>query len=147
VIGPDQVEADQLLEPGGELGRRRAGVEGLDVAEVELLADHGRRLDQGTAAGAEPVQAGQQEGVDRGRDLRSPPLGRLPGLGDQRPAATDEPQPPFLPEAVDQLLDQQREPLGPLADVGLDGRVNPAAAEQVDEQLLGLTLGQGRQGE
>ena len=49
------------------------------------------------------------------------------------------------PEVGDQLLDQQREALGPLADVGLDGLVDPAA-EQVDDQLLALPLGQGRAG-
>jgi len=57
VVGADQVETDQLLEPGCELGRRGVGVEGLDVAQVELLADDRRRLDHRPAAGAEPVQA------------------------------------------------------------------------------------------
>ena len=144
MVGPDQVEADQLLEAGGQVGRGRLGMEGLDVAGVELLADHGRGLDHGPAAGAEPVEAGQQQGVDGGRDGAGPALDRLLGLGRQRPAAVGGPQPSLLLQVVDQLLDQQGEALGPLVDVRLDGLVDPAA-EQVDDQLLALALGQGGQ--
>ena len=142
MVGADQVEPDQLPEAGGQVGRGGVGVEGLDVAEVELLADHGRRLDHRPAARAEPVQAGQQQGVDGGRHGAGAPLRRLLGVHLQGPAAVGRAQPPFVLEVGDQLLDQQREALGPLADVRLDGLVDPAA-EQVDDQLLALPLGQG----
>jgi hypothetical protein len=142
MVGADEVVADQLPDAGGQVGRGGHGVQGLDVAPAELLADHGRRLDHGSAVGAEPVQPGQQQGVDRRRHRPGQALGGLLGLQLQGPAAVGRPQPPLVSEVVDQLLDQQREALGPLVDVDLD-RLVDAASQQVHHQLLALPLGQG----
>ena len=87
MVGPDQVEADQLLDARGQVGSGRLGVEGLDVAHVELLADHGRGFDHGPAAGAEAVEAGLEQGVDGGGHGAGPPLDRLLGVHRERPAA------------------------------------------------------------
>jgi hypothetical protein len=102
---------------------------------VELLADHRSRLDDAPAAGLESLQPHLQQGVDGGRDGRSPAAVDVGHVEPERPPSVHGVEQVLVAEVGDQLLDDQRVSLGPLGDERLHLRA-----------VLGLPPGGARRG-
>ena len=120
-------------DPGAERLRGELG----DRILVEDLAHHRGPLDHLALLGAQPVQAGSQQGVDRRWDGD----GREVGGGDPVPVV------PLEELVVDQhrqdLLDEQRVALGGLGDPGLSYYREEGHAQEVLHQKLAVFLGEG----
>ncbi len=105
----------------------------------ELPADHRRRLQQRLLGIPEPVDAGLEHGLHRGRDRD------LVDLVPQPVDAALAPQRSALGQRVDDLLDEERIAARALADPLGEAVERRIRAEQVAQQLVGGHLAQRRQ--
>ena len=105
----DQIGLDEAVERGlGGLSHRSQCAQ--EQRLVEHHPQHGRLLQQAPGVGGKPVDAGEQQPVQRGRNVH-----RLAGRR-ARPAIALANEHALAHQAADDLLDEQRIAAGPRGD-------------------------------
>ena len=134
LIAQDQLLVRELHQMRAELGAHVLGCEVVHGVVDEQLADDGGRLDDRALLGAEGVEAGSEECVDRRRDR---------DVADRRgcaPGAVLEDDGAVVDEHGEQLLDEQGIAFGSCDDPVADVLVELGHAQEVpgDGRCIGL---------
>ena len=108
-----------------------------DGAGPEDPADHGRSLEHPLRAGVEEIDPRSQHGLDRVGDHHT--FDRAGGP----PHAPLAPDVSFVDQLADDLLQEERVPLGVSEDPVVDRRREVIDGQELADQPMGLLLGEG----
>ena len=136
-LDPHQLHPYQAGEPlWGTSSRNGSGTSAVTAPRWNVVPSTAARSMTVRSSAPRPSRRAASTGLDGGWHRKVPKVAR------RRPAALRALQEPVVDQLGEQLLHEERVPLGGLADVGPELRRQVGATEEAGHQLLALHLGE-----